>query len=335
VRLKLNIDGSYTMNLARLSVLSATVMIAACGSGGDQFGGAQPPATTIAITSTNALAVTRVSWEAVLASGDFGSLGGGLVLSTASPDSFAKPTVAQKAAGSLVNVLHEVPFGPEVLPCQSSGIVTFSGDIADPETLSVGDTFRAVYELCDDGLGEVIDGIVDLTVGEFTSDVETGFLMLSMDTVVTNLQVVTGTETTTSNGDATITLDTTQSPLVAAGVSGTSMTVDSNTSSETLGNYSSSQTVDGSLQTLPFTLAASGTLDSTQLAGAVRYSTPVTFAGEGLDYPSAGALLVLGQDSSARLTAVDNVNVTIEIDSNGDGVVDATIETTWAALAAS
>ena len=58
----------------------------------------------------------------------------------------------------------------------------------------------------------------------------------------------------------------------------------------------------------------------------------MTFAGEGLDYPSSGALLVVGQDSSARLTAVDNINVTIEIDSNGDGTIDATIETTWAAL---
>jgi hypothetical protein len=82
-------------------------------------------------------------------------------------------------------------------------------------------------------------------------------------------------------------------------------------------------------------LSASGTLDSTQLAGVVQYSTPVTFAGEGFDYPSSGALLVEGENSSARLTAIDNVNVTIEVDSNGDGVIDDTINTTWADLTSS
>jgi hypothetical protein len=255
------------------------------------------------------------------------------VLSTDTPGGFAKASVVQKAGGSLVNLVQQVPFGPEVLPCLSNGIVTFSGDIADPATLTVGDTFRAVYELCDDGAGEVIDGAIDFTVREFTGDIQTGLYMLSMDTVVSNLQVVTGTDTISNNGDATITLDTMRAPFISAGVSGTSMTVDSNASSETLSAYSSSQTVDGSLQALPFTLEASGTLDSTQLDGIVRYSTPVTFAGEGVDYPSSGALLVEGDNSSARLTAVDNINVTIEIDSNGDGVVDATIETTWAAIA--
>lgn len=324
------------MNLARLSVLSASVIIAACGSGGDQFSGGEPPTTTSTINSANALAVTRVSWEAVVASGEFGDLGGGLGLSATAPGGFAKASVLQKVGTSAVNVAQQVPFGPDVLPCLVNGTVTFSGDIADPETLSVGDTYRTVYEFCDDGAGEVIDGAIDFTVREFTGDIIlTGLYMLSMDAVVTNLQVVSGTDTVTNNGDTTVTLDTMQAPFIFASVSGTSMTVDSSASSETLSNYSSSQTVDGALQSLPFTLAASGTLDSTQLDGIVSYSTPVTFAGEGLDYPSSGALLVVGQDSSARLTAVDNVNVTIEIDSNGDGVVDATIDTTWAAITTS
>ena len=323
------------MNLARLSVLSASVMLAACGSGGDQFGGAEPPTTTFAITSANAATTTRVSWEAVLASGDFGDLGGSLGLTTTAPGGFAKPSVAHKAGGSLVNVVQQVPFGPDVLPCLSDGIVTLSGDIANPVTLTFGDTFRAVYEFCDDGAGEVIDGTIDFTVGDFTGDLLTGLYMLSMDAVVTNLQAITATDTIINNGDVTITLDTMQAPFIYAGASGTSMTVDSSASSETLRNFSSNQTVDGNLQTLPFTLAASGALDSTQLAGIVRYSTPVEFAGEGFDNPSSGELLIEGENSSARLRAIDNINVTIEIDSNGDGVIDATIDTTWDGLAAS
>ena len=135
-----------------------------------------------------------------------------------------------------------------------------------------------------------------------------------------------------SNGDATVTEDTTRTPFIESGVSGSSMTVDYNGMSETLSNYSSSQTIDGGLQPLPYTLSAAGTLDSTELDGVIQYSTPVTFAGEGLDYPSSGSMLVTGLDSAARLTALDSVNVTIDVDIDGDGTYDETIETTWAEL---
>ncbi|MDH5619036.1 MAG: hypothetical protein OEZ11_10375 [Gammaproteobacteria bacterium] len=324
------------MNPARLSLLCISVLIAACGSGSDRLGN-RPSTTTFAITPANAATATRVAWEAALASADFGNVGSGMVISTSSPGDFSKPGLATSLAGKLINPVQMDPLGPVVRSCFVRGIVTTTGDVADVTlaTLSTGDTFRDVYEFCDDGFGEVIDGTVDVAVREFTGDLDTGLYMLSLDVVLTDLQVATGTDTVVSNGDTTVTLDSMQSPFLRAGASGTSMTVDSNASSETLSDFTTSQTIDAGVQTLPFTLAAAGTLDSTQLAGVVRYSTPVTFAGEGFDFPSSGTFLVMGENSSARLTAVDNINVMIEIDGNGDGVVDATINTTWAALAAS
>jgi hypothetical protein len=67
----------------------------------------------------------------------------------------------------------------------------------------------------------------------------------------------------------------------------------------------------------------------------VSYSTPVTFEGFDLDYPGTGEFLVEGDNSSARLIAIDNVNVRIEVDTDGNGTVDETINTTWAELTAS
>jgi hypothetical protein len=64
----------------------------------------------------------------------------------------------------------------------------------------------------------------------------------------------------------------------------------------------------------------------------VVYSTPVTFEGFDDGYPHIGELLVTGDDSSLRLVAVDEVNVRIDIDPDGDGTVDTSIETTWSAL---
>jgi hypothetical protein len=323
------------MRLTHLSILSVSVLVAACGSSGGSFNDAGEPANTFEITSANATIATRASWDALVASSDFGDLGGSLGLSAAVPGGAAKATQVFKAAGQSSGTGQAVPVGPNVLPCLDGGAVTVTGNVADLLTLTAGDTFNVLYELCDDGVGEVIDGEIDLTVGDFSGDLLLGTYLLSMDAILTNLQVVTSTDTITNNGDATVTLDTEQAPFVATSVSGTSMTVDANTRSQTLSDYASSSTLDGGLQNLPFTMAANGTLDTTELGGTVQYSTPVEFAGEGINYPASGSLLVEGANSSALLTAVDDVNVTIEIDSNGDGVTDDTINTTWAALVGS
>ena len=58
----------------------------------------------------------------------------------------------------------------------------------------------------------------------------------------------------------------------------------------------------------------------------------MTFSGFDNGYPQTGELLVTGASSSARLIALDAVNVRVEIDSDGDGTVDDVIDTTWAEL---
>ena len=319
------------MSRARLSILSASMLLAACSGGTDQFADPGSATATFNITSTNGLAATKAAWESAITSGELTDLGGSLGFSAAAPGGVSKASLAQPA-GLVVSVMQKVPFGPDVYPCLPSGTVTISGDIAVPGTLTFNDTYTVLYTLCDEGTGEVVDGLVEFTVRDFTGDLLTGAYMLSMDAVVTNLQELTGTDTLTSNGDATVTLDTMVAQFIRAGTSGTSMTTDSNASSETNSNYQSHQSVDNNQENLPYTMSASGTLDTTQLEGIVNYSTPIEFTGEGTDYPSVGVLLVRGANSSARLTAIDNVNVMIELDVNGDGETDQTINTTWDAL---
>ena len=320
------------MSRARLSILSASLLIAACSGSSDQFDGAGPEGgTTFNITSANGQTAAQVAWASAIASGELTDLGGSLGFSAAAPGGVSKASLT-RPAGLVVSVMQKIAIGPDTFPCLPSGSVTISGDIAVPGTMTVNDTFTVVYTMCDEGTGEVVDGLVEFTVGEFTGELLTGAYMLSMDAVVTRLQVMTGTDTLTSNGDATVTLDTTVSQYVEAGTSGTSMTTDSNASSETIMSFQSHQTLDANQENLPYTMSASGTLDTTQLEGIVSYSTPTEFSGEGTDFPSEGVLLVVGTNSSARLTAVNNVNVTIELDTDGDGNTDETINTTWVDL---
>lgn len=329
-RLEITCKRGFDMSHARLNILSASLLLAACSGGGEDFTGAGGPTTEpTAITSANGVTATKAAWASVVASGDLSNLGGALPIASAPGD--ASIAASGQPGKFLLRVSKSVPFGPIVLECLQTGTITISGDASDP--LAVDDTFRVESTMCDDGFGEVVDGIIDFTIRDVAGDVSQGAgYLLSMDAIVTNLQIANSTDTFLSNGDATVALDTTESPFIRAGSSGSSMTTDSSVSSDTISNYQSSQTVDGNLQTLPYTLSASGTLDTTLLEGTVDYSTPLEFSGEGNAFPSEGVLLVRGANSTARLIAVDNVNVTIEIDVNGDGVVDDTINTTWLAL---
>jgi hypothetical protein len=77
-----------------------------------------------------------------------------------------------------------------------------------------------------------------------------------------------------------------------------------------------------------------GTIESDDLDGAVNYDTPVPFAGFGDEFPGSGELLVTGADNATlRLVALENGNVRIDADYDGDGTIDEVINMSWAELA--
>lgn len=318
------------MNKRLLGLLATTVLTSACGGGSSEFGGDVPVSDSFGINSSNGVAATRQSYEAVMASGGIAEVGGPAVFSSAPGDGYSIAQQALTPEDLARDVISLIPFGPIVEPCLGgTGTSSLSGDIASPDTLTPGDFFRIEYEFCDEGQGEVIDGVITLTVTDFSGDLFLGTYLVAMDTDIDMLTVTTATDTLTADGDASITLDTSDAPFVATSVSGSSLTQSSNAGTETLANYRSDQTVDGNQQPTPFTMDASGTLDSSQLPGSVTYSTEAEFRGLVPGYPGEGTLLVRGANSTARLVVIDDTNVRIDIDNNADGVVDDSFELTW------
>jgi len=315
--------------------------LAACG-GSTTFDGTNnspPPAAGFDIDSGNAMVVTGAAYGAAVMSGDLAGLAGNTGFTADGGGSVTKPAFDGQSGSVLGRFLQKVPLGPDVYDCLDTGTVTFSAEIVDPLVLAMGmlgagDTFHVEYVACDDGAGEVIDGIIDMTVDAFMGDVLSGAYDMTMTMTVMDFQVTTADEVLTSNGDATAILNTMQAPYVEASVSGNSITMDTNTTSDTLTAYSSAQTLDAGVSPSPYTMDASGTLDSSRLAGIVTYSTPVMFEGFDTNYPHAGELFVEGENSSARLVADNDVDVHIDLDLDGDGTVDETIVTTWAELEA-
>ena len=324
------------MKLSRIPALSSLLLLAACGgNSSDSNGGSDtPPAASTAITAANAVTVARLSYAAALAAAGIGDLSSNAGLVASAPGGVSKIDGSFATAGTAGGGRASVPIPPTVENCDPSGTTTISGEIADPftPTLTPDDYFDVSFDMCNDGFS-VTDGDLHYRVSAFSGDFLAGSYDLTMAATLHLFQVATAADVLTSNGDATVRLDTLQAPFVTVEVSGAALTTDRNASSETLSGFASTQTVDGGLSPAPYTLESSGTLTSTQLGGTVQYATPVMFEGLDVDYPHSGTLLVTGAgNSSARLTAIDNVNVRIDIDADGDGTFETMLDTTWTAL---
>lgn len=318
------------------------VFLTACSSGSDNMnGGNQPvPEPSLGIDASNGSLVAGAAYGAAITSGDLAQLSGSAGIAGIDGGGNTKPAIQGQVKGVIGPIVQQIPIGSGPQDCLVDGSVDISGNIKDPiatanGALTPGDSFRVEYSACDDGTGEILDGRIDMVVGNpFNGDIISGAYEMIMDMTITNFQVTAGTDVILSHGDTSATLNTMLAPYVEASVGGGSITVTTNTASETLMAYSSAQTLDGRVAPAPFTMTASGTLDSSQLGGIVSYSTPVTFTGLDTGYPTAGELLVEGLGSSARLIAQANgTDVVIELDVNDDGVVDETINTTWLELA--
>ena len=335
------------MKRAAFSTLIPLILLAGCGSsdGGISPPGDNnppPPPAGFAITSANGLQVSQVAYQAVVTSGDIAGLTGSAGVASSPGGGLAKPSVRGQFAGTLAGILQKFLVGPTVVDCLSGGTVTVTMDVVDLNVLlggmlSVGDTILTEYAMCNEGIGEVIDGTIDSEVLAFDGNILVSSYDMTMKMTVTNFQVTAGADVVTGNGDATATLNLLAAPYVEASVSGNSMTTDTNSSSSTLTSYASAQTLDATLSPAPYTMDSSGMLDSSELTGAVNFSTPTMFVGFDADYPNGGVLLVGSDTGSATLTAeMNGVDVTIRIYASTDGTGDVvdTIMTTWAELAA-
>lgn len=331
--------------MRRVLLLPVVIFFLISGCSNSSSGPVGSPDPTLTITSNNAMQVGKVAYESADGSQQLGDTGGGLIfVGTQGPGSIVESSRSfVSKIGNAGNGESQVPVPPETISCAVSGTQTVSGEIADPvtPTLTAGDYFQVSYSACDDGLGDIKNGTVRMDIDAFSGDFIGEMFSMTFTLTLTNFQVsvfegqsTTPTDVLTSNGGATLSLDTMNYPFVSTSISGNSLVVDSNGSSESLTNFASMLSVDGNVFPSPYTTTSSGTLDSTQLAGVIRYSTPVAFEGLGNDYASSGEFLVEGLGSSLRLIAENNVDVRIEVDTDGDGTVDVTINTTWAELTA-
>ena len=309
------------------------LVLAACGGGGGLPPPPGAPPATGTINSASVLSVSGRSAGAALQSGTFGSITDFVGLTGIVSSS--SPRLASGYSAKPVDwyVGSQVPVGPETSECAVAGTVTVSGDIASPLTVTVGDFLDYEWDNCDDGFGEVINGLIGMTFTEFDGNLLAGQILLGVSILVDNFQVSGSSGVDVANGDMSLTIDSRTQPLTVVETVGSTLTVTNGNNTDSLTDFFTTVTEDTSMSPPNFTTDATGTVTSTLFSGSVNYNMPIPYESTGGAYPYTGEMVVFGTNNSrVKIIAISEVDVRIEADYDGDGASDATIDTTWAAL---
>lgn len=316
-------------------------LVGCSGGGGGGSGGARQALPALLITADNGFDVSSAVVQAVLLGFDAAEAGSGPI----EPEPAAAPAMAPGMAGGPAAfaaavsgaragmLALEVAVGPVQEPCDAGGTVTISGNLANPPELSVGDKLTLQFANCDDNEGSVINGGLEIVIQAISGDVLTDFYLLTVDAEFTNVTVTDGMDAVGISGSATLTLDTLDPSLIVNSLSGSRLEIVAAGEAFTLSAFNQSLTVDTSSLPNTKTAEAAGTLATDQLGGSVDYETLVPIRATGDLDPEAGEILVTGADSSSVLIVIEDIDtVRLDVDEDGDGVVDDVQFTTWSAL---
>jgi len=315
---------------ALLAVGIATTISSGGGGGGGDGGGSTDPVPTtsdlLPITGDNAHDVSSALIVALGISFDISEITGGeitgqsLAGSTRVGKLLRNESLAAIAAATIAE------------SCLYGGTVTVTSTLADPNTLTVGDQINAVFDNCDEGDGYVLDGQMNLTVAAIQGDIMTDVFLLGLDITMTDMMLTEGMETVVIDANITLTLDTLGFPVVVETLEGAELSFTMGPEVLTFTNFEHVFQVDIGMVPKAILVTVNGQLDSAQLGGAIEYATTIAVEAFGDDDPHIGQILITGGDSSVRIVINDSTSVTLEVDTNADGVIDQYIDTTFASL---
>lgn len=314
---------------ALLAVGIATTISSGGGGGGDGGGSTDPvPSTSdlLPITADNAHDVSSALIVALGISFDISEITGGEITG----QSMAGSTRVGKLLRN--ESLAAIAAATITESCLYGGTVTVTSTLADPNTLTVGDQINAVFDTCDEGDGYVLDGQMNLTVAAIQGDIMTDVFLLGLDITMTDMTLTEGTETVVINANITLTLDTLDFPVVVETLEGAELSFTMGPEVLTFTNFEHVFQVDIGMVPEAILVTVNGRMDSAQLGGAIDYVTTIAVEAFGDNDPHIGQILITGGDSSVRIVINDSTSVTLEVDTNADGVIDQYIDTTFAAL---
>ncbi len=326
------------------------VVLSGCGGGG---GGSSSPGVLPAatITETNKKQVAGAAIR-----GDFRSLGafggGAVAVAPANPAPLSTQTMTTIFAGVLNRVRTFSPSDVEspAARVREGSVQCVPGD-ASKGTISVrfddknddgeftnGDSIAATFNNClSEQDGSTTNGKVTFKITNVV-----GFPLLQVDRTPWSFvaDVIFSGFQFNFPGRPPFTLDGplnwSQSQLTldesVISATGNHLKVVSSADNLTLSNYA--VTFSDNDATNAYTEYGSETVSATALGASfvmtVDPSTPLR--GTDPNFPDSGVIHITGENSALTLTALDNINVQIDLDSNKDGAIDSTEIVPWESL---
>lgn len=230
--------------------------------------------------------------------------------------------------------------------CPGGGSVSLSlNDVDNNLAASAGDSLTLAFNQCRDGT-DLIDGSMTLAFNRVQRGA--GSLDLSATLSFGSLTAATSEGSAILNGAVTMSLAvagsvTTSELLIGPNGLTSAVTSLSPSYSETLtlsAGFSIRETHDAAAVAPGTNVAglssmqANGSITSTRLNGTLSIATvtPVQTWDANL-YPHAGQVIVTGANGSRlRITAIDAVNVRLELDANGDGTYETVTVRRWSEI---
>jgi hypothetical protein len=307
---------------ARLVAVSAAIAaLASCGGGGGA-GGPAAPVPTVSLTASNA---QNVAGDVLLAS-----------VQTPRRNGLFLPADAQGSAPPRTQVLsrfvaEEIARLAQLNPSRSalaaSSVSCTSGDITVvSDATSISETFNA----CASG-GITING--SITISGFTSTPSSFSASVSVDLTFS----AAGFTDQRFTGNFTVSESGIGSNLITITISGMDLVLTQGSSIEHLANFTFSTTIDistsGAVDSVSFAFSSAG------IGGTVLVTTLTPFeTSPGKQFPHTGAIQIVGVNGSTIRVTVNGdetgptPQVTIQVDADGNGVFETTLNRNWSDL---
>jgi hypothetical protein len=313
-------------------------LISSCGGNGGGGGGGTTPPGSVQITKDNAEEVTGkvVSMTAVVNNlGTTSAIVTGAVVQPSDQRfdlaGFAEWQLLRlvEAQDQLVSGLVTGVVAEITVQCDNGGSITVRIDDADNnQQPSSGDTLDIRFNNCFTAqMGVTLNGEESITDLIITGNPQAEGAPFSLKAVFTLKNLRVGA-IHTIDGAFSFSESTEDGITFTESISTKKLTVTRSVHSTTLSDFEQAETFNKS--TGAYSRAFKGMLTSTKLKGKVTFEMLENFQGLSDDFPSTGVMLIKGNNnSSVKLTAIDDVFAQLEVDENGDGIVDHVINTTW------
>ena len=320
----------------------AVSLLAACGGGGGGDGGGNdsPPAARVAITSNNAPTVTAQA----VAAGSFGFVGDALGTTGVQISTSVRPASLNGAMRSAFGVARRVerPASAvvgatfsETVPCTVSGTVKISADVASEAGLRAGDSLVLDFTACVEDDTQ-LDGRLSMAL----TLVEQDELLIEATATARAFQATAGGVTERMDGALRIRLDDTDGLTSRIALASDRLDFDrivggAVTVSRVLYDYDyvSVLTLSTGSTSEGLSFVASGNFGSLGTVSFAVTTVEDLVTPDGALRPTAGVFRVTGANSTSVLVSIGGAGVLVlDIDTDGNGEADDTVQLTWEEL---